>query len=358
MKFAARLLCIYFIVCLQLACSNSDSGSSQKSSDNDPLIDDLVVDDRLYYSALNLLTIGVADLDVALDLWVGHFGMNILASKEGPDTDLARLWNLKPEDIERQAILRTNESPTGMLHFVQFNNPDEPVRKGAQNFDLVPKNLDIYVKDLPAMVDKLRAAGSVFRTETYSEFTATDGTVFREIHMPSHDFINVVLLEVVGKTHDYSEKGVSALGPFVFIVPDVEAESEFFESAFLLDKLNDNVFSGPEIEKVVGLPKGTVLKILIWGREGFDLGEWEIIEYQGVESNNLYTKAKPKAPGILQAAYTVPDFQPLKARLKSMGVDVTEHGTLNTLVGQGEVISFSSPAGLKIEVYQQNSSEE
>ena len=147
---------------------------------------------------------------------------------------------------------------------------------------------------------------------------------------------------------------VPQLSPlFVFIVPDVEIESTFFQSLFLLDKLADNVFSGPEIEKIVGLPKGTALKIWIWGREGFEMGKLEIIEYQGVEGSNLYPRATPKALGVLHMGYAVPDTSLLKERLKAQNIPFTSYGQTNTLIGEGDMISFMSPAGMRVEVYSE-----
>ena len=37
------------------------------------------------------VTVGVASLDEALDLWVGTFGLEIMAMKEGEDAELSRL---------------------------------------------------------------------------------------------------------------------------------------------------------------------------------------------------------------------------------------------------------------------------
>jgi len=308
--------------------------------------------DSDFYFAWSAITVGVADLDVAMSLWVDEFGFSIVAQKDGADTALERYWQLAPGDIARQALVQTNDSRYGMIHFVEFNDPDDPVREGAEVFDRVPKNLDIYVEDLPAKVARLRSLGHQFRTATHSEITAPDGTAFREIHMPSHDAINIVLLEVVGKSKPFTSAGYAGIGPLIFIVPDANTEKLFFEQAFLLEKLNDNILKGPEIERMVGLPPGAALDVSIWGREGEDLGGIEIIEYQGVEGADLYPRARPKALGILHIAYVVPDATLLRERLDQLGVVVEEHDDVTTLVGSGRVISFVSPAGLRIEVYE------
>jgi catechol 2,3-dioxygenase-like lactoylglutathione lyase family enzyme len=336
---ATRLLLIGIVALALCSCG-------EKSVEN-------AVDDSDFYSAWSAVTVGVASLDEASRLWVDEFGFNVVSQSDGPDAELARLWNLQPGDIARQALLRTNDSPYGMIHFVEFNDPDDPVRKGAQVFDRVPKNLDIYVQDLPGKVADLRERGRQFRTENHSEVTAPDGTAFREIHMPSHDDINIVLLEVVGKDKPFSDAGYAGVGPLIFIVPDAGEEKAFFEALFLLDKLNDNILEGPEIERMVGLPPGAALDVSIWGREGQDLGGIEIIEYRGVSGTDLYPRARPKALGILHINYVVADATALRERLAKRGVEVTDHGRVSSLLAAGDVFSFTSPAGLRIEIVEQ-----
>lgn len=307
-------------------------------------------DDRL--AAWSSVAVGVRDLDVALELWTGAFGFEVAELKQGPDAELARLWSLDPDDIVRQALVSTGGSRAGMIHFVEFNDPGLPVRQGAQVFDLVPKNLDIYVDDMPKRTAELRADGRRFRTESFSEVTAPDGTAFREIHMPSHDDINVVLLEVIGKPRPFTARGFAGVGPLIFIVPDAPAEKAFFEEVMQLDKLNDNLLDGPEIERMVGLPPGAGLDVSIWGRAGNHFGEIEIIEYQGVSGRNLYPLARPRALGILHISYVLDDAAALRARLRDRGTAVTDHGRVETIVGAGHVVSFQTPAGLHIEVYE------
>ena len=304
------------------------------------------------YGAWTTVTVGVADLDAALELWVGQLGFEVDARHNGPDRDLATLWNLEPGDIARQAIVRTNNNRFGMIHFVEFREPGPPVRAGAAAFDLVPKNLDIYARDLPNKVKALRAWGASFRTDTHSEVTAPDGTQFREIHMPSHDHINVVLLETIGKELDWNAKGFSGVAPLIFIVPDSDTEKAFFQSIFQLEKLNDNILSGPEIERMIGLPPGAALDVSIWGKPGLSFGGIEIIEYQDVRGANLYPRAVPKSLGILHITYVVPSSTGLRARLAAQQVPIADHGELQTLVASGQVHSFSSPAGLGIYIYE------
>lgn len=69
------------------------------------------------------------------------------------------------------------------------------------------QNLDVYVSNLPTRAKELKPAGYRFFQDTYSGITAPDVALFHEIHMPSHDAINVVLLEVPGKKLPFTNQG-------------------------------------------------------------------------------------------------------------------------------------------------------
>lgn len=305
------------------------------------------------FAAFSVITVGVSDLDEVLNLWVGELGFTVVEREEGDSPELNKLWGLKEGDIARQALIANKNNSVGMIHFVQFNNPEKPVREGAENYDLTPKNLDIHVRDLPEKMDELQGKGHSFRDTDHTEFKLSGGRDFRGAQLLSPNTVNVGMLETVGEKQNYNELGIAGLALFVFTVPNIETESAFFESIFLLDKLSSSVISGPEIEEMAGLPKGTTLKVDIFGHKDFTDGQLEIVEYAGVESKNLYPSARPKSLGILHLGYIVPDATGLKERLKKQGVSIREQGHAKTLAGEGQVISFNSPAGLKIEIYEE-----
>ena len=274
--------------------------------------------------------------------------------KEGEDAELSRLWDLANNDIARQALVGTPGESTGLIHLVEFNNPNPPVRQGAQVFDECPKNLDIYVHDMPTRHPELLAAGKTFRTETYSEVTAPNGITFREIHMPSHDDINVVLLEIPGEELPFTQKGFAGVGPLITIVADAATEQAFFRDVMGLAILSNNILDGPEIEKMIGLPPGAALDVSIWGEEGAPLGQVEIIDYRGVQGTSLYPRARPKSLGILHIKYAVRDLSQLQGLLEVNELSWVPHGQVETVLGVAETISFITPAGLRIEAYEMN----
>jgi len=310
-----------------------------------------LMSDAVYYSSWSAMTVGVADLDVALKLWIDECGMTVVKSRVGADEGIANEWGIQADDIQRQVLLSTGDYTTGMLHLVEFAEPDEPVRKNANPYDLTPKSLDVYTNDLVQKLGHLSSIGYTFRSQEAHLIHAPDGTAFREAHMFAHDEINVVLLELVGKKKPFTGQGMAAVGPLVMIVPDVAVESDFFQSVFMLDTLNVNILSEPDLIKAIGLPDGTALNIHILGRSGFDLGQLELIEYAGLEGNNLYPRAKPKALGLLHVSYVIPDNELLLQRLDKLDLEISRYDNVDSIHGHCDIVSFYSPAGLKVEVY-------
>lgn len=298
-------------------------------------------------------TLGVADLERAIAFWVQHFGFEVAAQLDGPDADLAELWELGPADISRQALVRTPGARAGAVHLVEFAKPAAPVRRGARVFDHLPKNLDIYVRDMATRFEALKAAGLSFRSDPITS-PGPDGMIFREVHLPAHDEINVVLLEVIGKGYDtcFNSKGFAGVGPLITIVPDLASEERFYTDVLSMAITLDMRLEGPMIEKLIGLPAGAALKLKVYGDPDEPLGRIELIEYERTSGNNFFARAKPPALGTLHVTYQVRTLRPLLDRLRAADVDVVDHGNRRLLYGTGHVVSFRSPAGFRIEAQE------
>ena len=285
-------------------------------------------------------TVGVADLDTAISFWRKSFGLTVRADRQGADAVLATLWGIDPDRITRQALVATPTGPgrwaaAGAMHLVEFRNPLPPVRMGARTFDLLPKNLDLYTADMAARYAELEAAGHRFRSR-WAEMS-TGQHSFREVQLPGHDEINVVLIEVIGPGYDttMSPKGYAGIGPLVTIVGDAAAEAVFYRNVLGMTTTIELLLKGPVIERTVGLPPGAGLDLRVFGDPDEPLGRIEVIEYQQVPGENLYPRAKPPATGILHMNYRVPDLQPIRERLKAAKIAITEHGAISTIYGSG-----------------------
>jgi len=297
-------------------------------------------------------SVSVADLDEVLKLWHESFGLAIIEKMNGDDKDLTRLWGLSEGGIKQQAVLATPGVETGMIHFVEFEQPSAAFRENAGKFDLCPKNLDVYVKDMPERVEALRSAGYTFQQENYNEMTAPDGTVFREIHMSGHDAINIVLIEIMGMPLTFTEQGFAAMGPVVTVVNNVNTERDFYHDIIGLDLLNDNLLEGPVVENMLGLPAGGAMEISIWGEANNGFGRMQLVDYRGAVGTNLYPDAVPKQRGILQVCYETQNLAELTGRLDAADIAWTDAGELSVLQGEGQFIRFKSPVGFQIDAFQ------
>lgn len=334
------------------ACSESPLPASDPAAENNPQAAISEVDTMTQgLGSFAHVTVGTADLDAALGLWRDTFGLDVVAERSGADEALSALWGLPPDAIARQALLRTPGIATGGLHFVEFSSPGVPVREGAEVFDRLPKNLDVYTTDLPARYEELAARGVSFRAR-WTEMAAPDGSMFREVQMPGPDATNIAVLEILGNDYRYGPAGYAAIGPLVIVVDDADIEALFFEKALGLESVTRDLLTGPEVEKMVGLPPGAGLDFRVLGDAGDPMGRIEIVEYQQTEGADRYRLATPPNTGTLHVNWQLEDLGPLRANLEKWGVPVTEHGPVDAIFGSGPVISFYSPAGFRIEVQQ------
>jgi catechol 2,3-dioxygenase-like lactoylglutathione lyase family enzyme len=326
-----------------VACQDAPRGGGAEMSEADASPPAL--------GAFDYVSVGTADLEQALETWRDLFGLEVIARRDGPDAALAALWELEPGAIARQALVRTPGVQSGALHLVEFSQPGRPVREGAEVFDRLPKNLDVYARDLPARYDELIAAGRTFRAR-WTEMPAPGGLTFREVQMPGHDDTNIVLLEILDTDYTHSEAGYAGIGPIIIVVRDADRETAFYKDVLGLEMLTQDLLAGPEIERMVGLPEGAGIDFRVLGAETDPMGRIEIIEYQRAEGRQLFDRAVPPATGLLHAGWRVADLAPLRRQLAARGIDYREVGAVDAIYGDGPMLVFHSPAGFRIEVQE------
>lgn len=304
--------------------------------------------------SIDSIVVGVQNIDEATELWVDQFGLDVVSEREGIDSDLSRLWQLKDDEVVKQALLATPKIDVGKIHLVQFKNPSTAVRQNANATDLGPKNLDVTCLDLPSKYDELIKKGYQFRSEYVGYQIESIGADVLEVQMPGHDHTNIIFVEQLGEKIQLSESGYGGITSLVTIVSELDEETDFFMDIFSLKQaLSEDLF-GEHVEKMIGLPKGGGLRLnLLEGDEIDRYGRVELVAYIGAEKqDNLYEIANPPALGTLHCVFRVEDIDSIKNKLKNRLVHYEEHGLLDLIYGRGEVISFRSPAGLRIEVQQ------
>ena len=304
--------------------------------------------------SIDTIIVGVQNINEAIELWVNQFGLDIVSEREGIDGDLSRLWQLEDDEITKQALLATPKIDVGKIHLVQFKNPSTAVRQNANATDLGPKNLDVTCLDLPSKYDELIKMGYQFRSEYVGYKIESIGADVLEVQMPGHDHTNIIFVEQLGEKIQLSKRGYGGITSLVTIVSELDEETDFFMDILSLkEALSEDLF-GEHVEKMIGLPKGGGLRLnLLEGDEIDRYGRVELVAYIGAEKqDDLYKIANPPALGTLHCVFRVEDIDSIKNKLRNRSVSFKEHGLLDLIYGKGEIISFRSPAGLRIEVQQ------
>lgn len=258
--------------------------------------------------------VGVEDFTPVRSLWQGLFGFEEVSVSAVRIAALARRWDMRPQHIAEVLQLRTpgqgSDHPLGQLLFVRFETDPVSVRAGAAPTDLCPKNLDVYVDDLPARLPDLIAGGARPRQSAPNELTAPDGARFRELHLDGHDHLNIVLLEVLDASKQdvppFSARGYAGIGALVTTVSHLSPEVAFHHTVSGLDEHVRHRFTGPEVERMVGLPPGARLDIAILGGQG-RLGQLEVVSYGVAHGKDRYPLTRPPARGILEIEMAPPE---------------------------------------------------
>jgi len=309
--------------------------------------------------AFAYVVLSVADMEQALALWVGRFGMQITVRRQQADPALARQWGLADDEIVDQALLVTPGRLQGGVHLVRFRAPGAAVREGAAPTDLVPKSVDIAVHDIATRHAELEAAGFTFRSKI-GRFV-TDGIVVHEVHMNGPDSVNIVFLEQEGKPEHVSAQGYGVSPQVIATTPDNRGEKLFFERVLGLEETSYHRFAGPEVERTIGLPPGGALDVRIFGDSAYDYGRLEIVQYEGVVSNDLYPRAVAPARGMLGVSFQVKDIDAVLERaaglVRERGAAVMrkaplDHGVAETIFGRARMATLTSPAGLAVQLIQ------
>lgn len=300
--------------------------------------------------AIAYVVIGVGDMNEALGLWVDRFGMEVVTRRTGGDAELARAWSLPEDGIVDQALLRTPGMQEGGVHLVQFRHPGPIVRDGAAPTDLLPKSVDVAVRDIEARYAELAAAGYQFRSKV--GVLETGGVKVYEVHMTGHDGINVVFVEQPAHPEAVSARGYGVAPLIVTISPDNQREAAFLQRLLGLQELMHNRFSGPSVEKTIGLPPGASLDVRILGDGKRPFGRVELVQYEGVVSENRYSLARAPSRGQLSITYFVADLSPWLARAR--GGEIADLGRGAGIYGGGRMATITTPAGLRIDVVERS----
>lgn len=284
------------------------------------------------------VVVSISDMQQALALWVDRFGMEIARRREGKDPGLARVWGLPDDAIVDQALLNTPGMIDGGVHLVRFARPGDTVREGAGPTDLVSKSIVIAVRYIAARHAQLAAAGHPIVSKVAT--LQINGETVYEASIPAHDGLDLVIRELPEKPETVSPKGYGAAARMIAVTSDNEREAAFLRNVLGLDLLEQYRVAGTEAE----------FDVSVVGARDSRFGRLELVHYVGAEGRDLYPRAVPPARGLISVTYVVSDIAPILARGRAAGI--ADHGSVQSILGEGPMASVTSPAGLRIDVIQ------
>jgi len=287
------------------------------------------------------------DMKMGLSLWADHFGMEVVARREGADSELARAWGLPADGIADQALLLTPGVSRGGVHLVRFTHPGPTVRGGAATTALLPKNINVAVDDIGTRYLDLEAAGYTFRSKP-RQMVPGD----YQVQMTGPDDININFVNSMpGDGRTLSEKGFGPGVMTVMISADYKNEAETLQRLLGLQQIRSLHLRGPEIEKIIGLPPGGGLDGRFLGDPEEAYGTVQFSQYTGaLNSENRYPRAKAPARGMLSLTYFVNDLSPWLT-WAGQG-EIIDLGSGAGIYGPGRMVTFTTPAGLRVDIVE------
>jgi len=239
------------------------------------------------------VVISTATLAQAVHFWCGWLGFSVLAEVDGASPALALLWQTKPEQIGKRLLLGQPDFLC-RIHLVEVVNAGYPIRRDASALDALPKTLNLLVRNLPDIWQRLHDLGANMRSN-WVEYEL-DGQRYRDAHLLGPDHSGIGLLEVLDADYPVNQFGIGEPASFTYTVERLPAEQAFYQALGAQLRL-DRVFSGPAIEQLVGLPEGGSLQMLLFGPQ-HPVARLELVSY-GIKMAAHYGKAVFPNTGLL-----------------------------------------------------------
>ena len=177
--------------------------------------------------------IGVSDFVPHLDIFCDGLGWTVIAEGTIEQAVCEHLWNAK--SLAEVKVLTAGNAPTGRIHLLKFPDlyPEAVGLPAARTFG--HHGLNVYVRDMAEMQERLLAHGAQFVGEAKYSLTAQDGSsqTVHQIKMECMDGVGIVFVnpDTPRFTHAWQEDEsvfCTELTSVVILIPDVDASRAFW----------------------------------------------------------------------------------------------------------------------------------
>lgn len=236
------------------------------------------------------------------------------------------------EVLERsgdEVLIGAAGAPAGRVRLV-------PAEAGASTdaevWDLGPRLLGIYSHDLDATVERVTAAGGRARTPvTYPYGTAS----LSETVAAGPDGVWWTVPRAVPGAHRHSDAYAaepdrlhSELHTAVLVVDDHDAALAFF-TAGGLDTVFDGEMTGPDFERLVGMPEGAALRLAFMGGPDHLPARFELMSFTGTPTRDL----TGQSVGLQRLLFVCDDVSATRDALVAAGGELLSDGAVRGPVG-------------------------
>lgn len=235
------------------------------------------------------------------------------------------------EVVERaggEVLLAAPGAPSGRIRLVPSAGPTQE----AAVWDIGPRLLGIYSHDLDATVAAVGAAGGHARQPvTYPYGTAS----LSETLAQGPDDVWWTVPRAVPGAHRRSDAFAadpdrlhSELHTAVLVVDDHDAALAFF-TAGGLGAVFDGEMSGPDFERLVGMPAGASLRLAFMGGPDHLPARFELMSFTGTPTRDLVGSPV----GIQRLVFVCDDAEATRAALVAAGGEQLPDGAVRGPVG-------------------------
>jgi len=279
-------------------------------------------------SATRSITVGVSNLEHALELFAGVMALQI-DWRDNLDASLLEAWGLPAATRAEAAELSCKGYPYGRLRLVEYS-PVNPTRVrddfGADAvdspLDIGPKAIDFYVADpIQEALQRVVAAGYPARSAPRKHLIGH--SLSEEVVITGPD--RVPLLLMVGHRHartslrEGSPDGMfSEIATASVICGDLEASRRFYGEQLGLVAVNDA--ETPDeyralVDELVDAPQGTRVHFLLYAERGEASGKILLIHFFGAPAKRLVDRMQPGHLGFSLFSHDVGNIHGLHARI-------------------------------------------
>lgn len=236
------------------------------------------------------------------------------------------------EVVERfgdEVLIGAPSAPAGRVRLV----PAQAEKAAdAQVWDLGPRLLGIYSHDLDATVERVNAAGGRARPPVTYPYGAAS---LSETVAVGPDDVWWTVPRAVAGAHRHSdayaldpERLHSELHTAVLVVDDHDAAVAFF-SAGGLGTVFDGEMTGPDFEKLVGMPSGASLRLAFMGGPDHLPARFELMSFTGTPTRDL----TGQPVGIQRLVFACDDVAATREALVAAGGEELPDGAVRGPVG-------------------------